>query len=58
MHGKIRISVEDVGLHLCHGITRGGGFRLQQGSPAKLSYFNHCLNIEYRRCEIFYLWTF
>ena len=34
--GKMGISVEDVGLSLCHGITRGGGFRLQQECPASV----------------------
>ena len=34
IHGKMEIYVEDVGLHLCHCFTRGGGFRLQQEYPA------------------------
>ena len=28
------ISAEDVGLHLYHDVTRGGGFRLLQECPA------------------------
>ena len=45
IHGKMGISAEDVGLRLCHGVIRGGGFRLQQDVQS-VSYFNHCLNIE------------
>ena len=44
IHGKMGISVEDVGIHLCHGVTRDGGFRLQQECPASAllqSFFKH-----------------
>ena len=36
IHCKMGISSEDVDLHMCHDVTQGGGFRLQQECPASV----------------------